>query len=167
MRVTLVGLILTLLGTLGVANGGELRAPDGAVVLTISGDIAHSNNGDRAEFDRHMLEALDWRTVETHTHWTSGPQVFSGTPLQALLDAVGASGRTLTAIALNDYSAELPIQDAQSHDVLLALDHNGKPMRVRNKGPIWIVYPQDERTADAGVHNNKMVWQLRELRVHD
>ncbi|MDH3537347.1 MAG: hypothetical protein OER87_16515, partial [Gammaproteobacteria bacterium] len=36
----------------------SLQAPTGKVILTVSGKIANTNAGDRAEFDREMLEAL-------------------------------------------------------------------------------------------------------------
>ena len=43
---------------------------------------------------------------------------------------------------------------------------NGDRLRVRDKGPLWIVYPRDDyaelRSKDV---DYKMVWQLRELIV--
>ena len=50
--------------------------------------------------------------------------------------------------------------------VLLAYRMNGELMRVRDKGPLWIVYPQDQfpelRSKEI---QSKWVWQIKELRV--
>lgn len=142
-----------------------LARPTGAVVLTISGEIAHRNDGELALFDREMLEALDWTEVETHTSFTQGPQVFSGPRLSAVLAAVGAQGATLVATAINDYAVEIPVADAAAHDVLLAMDMGGMPMRVRDKGPIWVVYPLSEEEAAFKPFDTKMIWQLTRLVV--
>jgi hypothetical protein len=57
------------------------------------------------------------------------------------MEAVGAAGTEVGAFALNEYQQTIPISDFASYDVLLAFRMNGRPMRLRDKGPIWIVYP--------------------------
>ena len=145
----------------------ERPASEDTVVLTISGNITSSNGDGVAAFDRAMLEALDWQEVETYTSFTSGPQVFAGPTLASVLDAVGVDGGMLTATAINDYSIQLPVAHAQKHSVLLAMDHNGKPMRIRDKGPIWIVYPLDEEDARERPFDGEMVWQLNHFHADD
>jgi hypothetical protein len=87
-------------------------------------------------------------------------------PLGRLLDRLGASGSRLIAVALNDYSAELPIDDIRKHDVLLALKRNGEYMPVQNKGPIFIVYNFD---SNPELKNQKFysrsVWHIAKLEV--
>ena len=79
---------------------------------------------------------------------------------------VGASGDEVYAMALNDYDRTIPIADFQSYDVLLALRMNGRPMRLRDKGPIWIVYPWSEHPElDDFRTREKSVWQLNSLDV--
>ncbi|WP_425039701.1 molybdopterin-dependent oxidoreductase [Primorskyibacter sp. S187A] len=131
--------------------------------MTFTGDIEHTNAEGMAQFDRAMLEALDWREIETFTSFTEGPQVFAGPTLASVLEAVGVSGGTLRATAINDYSINLPAEHANAHGVLLAMDHNGRPMRVRDKGPIWIVYPLSEDEARKRPFDGEMVWQLNRL----
>jgi hypothetical protein len=41
-----------------------------------------------------------------------GAGKFEGVPLAKLLDAVGATGDRIVSIGLNDYSAEMPMEDA-------------------------------------------------------
>lgn len=162
------GLMLVSLIFLPAASlADNLARPSGRVLLSVTGAIANTNDGGTAAFDRQMLEALDWREVESFTHWTEGSQSFAGPTLASVLAAAGARGDSLTAIALNDFRSEIPALDAQEYEVILALDQGGRPMRVRDKGPIWIIYPQDESAAARGIHNDRMVWQLREINVRE
>ena len=86
----------------GAAAATTLETPTGPVLLSVSGSISRTNDGDTASFDRAMLEELDWQTIESFTRWTDGPTRFSGASLGALLDAVGAraqnSARPLSTI---------------------------------------------------------------------
>lgn len=147
------------------ARAGELAVPTGPVILTVSGAITRGNGGGEARFDRELLAGIGWLEIVSHTPWTNGPQRFGGIRLVDLLAAVGARGTTLVARALNDYSAAIPVADAGRFDVLLALDRNGVPMPVRDRGPIWIVYPESQPQDEIGQRNDKMVWQLRSIEV--
>lgn len=150
----------------GKLAAASLPDPSDTVILSISGKIVASNRGDAADFDRAMLQSVGMRVVESLTPWTDGLQRFEGVSLQALLDLVGADGDRLVAVALNDYRVEIPIGDASEHDVLLAMKHNGKWMSVRDKGPIWIIYPHQGNPKDIpDLHATRMVWQLRSLRA--
>ncbi len=164
MRRTVHLLLLVLvavLAGLGLSSRGDamdLGPPEGPVILTVQ-----LPGGDPLEFDRSMLQSLGWTTITTVTSFTDGPQDFSGIPLSALIRATGASGTLIEATALNDYRVELPFAHADEHDVFLALDQNGQPMRVRDRGPIWIIYPQDGRREVSNRFDTFMVWQLRDL----
>jgi hypothetical protein len=82
------------------------------------------------------------------------------------MEAVGATGTEIDASALNEYEQTIPMDDFYSYDVLLALRMNGDPMRVRDKGPIWIVYPRsDHPELDDFITREKSVWQLTALHV--
>lgn len=161
-REILLSLILFVFSMAAVARTGELPPPRGPVILTVAGTIERTNVGGLAEFDLDMLLAMPQTQVRTDTFWTDGPQEFSGVPLADLLAHVGADGATLRATALNDYAIEIPVSDASDHGVLLALEHNGALMRVRDKGPIWVVYPNPDDVPEA---RNRMIWQLRRLDV--
>ncbi len=141
------------------------EAPQEFPILSLTGEITTTNDGDAARFDGRMLRDLDWREVETFTPFTNGPQVFAGPTLASVLAAVGAEGGTLRARAVNDYSVDIAASDATEYDVLIAVEHNGKTMRVREKGPFWIVYPQTEARALENNFANEMIWQLTEIEV--
>lgn len=162
-----LAVIATALFAAAPAAGLEpLPAPTGPVILVVDGAIAVTNAPDGARFDRSMLEALGMTTIRTTTAWTDGVQEFSGVLGRLVLDRVGATGTSVVATALNDYAAPLPMEDFERFDALLALDMNGAPMHVSDKGPIWIVYPRDDRPElrDSRL-NERWVWQLKELTV--
>lgn len=163
----LAGLALMILsGSFIESEAAEpLARPEGNVILSITGSISTTNAEGRADFDRQMLEALEWQTVSSYTRWTDGVQSFEGVPLSAVLRRVGASGEKVIASALNDYKVEIPLADAEAYSVLLAMKQNGEWMRVRDKGPIWIIYPYDNVDRILDVHANRMVWQLRSLGI--
>lgn len=148
----------------GAALAAPLPEPQGQVLLEVSGEIG-ATNGDSARFDLDMLRALDWREIETFTSFTSGPQRFAGPTLASLLQAVEAQGVRIHATAINDYFVEIPVVHAAQHDVLLAVEMNGKRMRVRDKGPIWVVYPLSEEAARAKPFDTEMIWQLTRISV--
>lgn len=143
----------------------QLPDADGQAILVVAGDIAQTNAGEEAHFDVDMLRNLDWVEIETYTSFTEGPQRFAGPTLASLLRAVEAQGSKMTATALNGYFVSIPIDHAQAHDVILAMEHNGERMRVRDKGPIWVVYPLSESAARAKPFDTEMIWQLQRLEV--
>ena len=150
----------------GAARAEDLPAPEGEVLLAVRGAIARTNAGDAALFDRAMLEALPAQTFATSTIWTEGVRDFTGVALATLLDRVGAEGATLRATALNDYGVEIPVSDAVPGGPMVAYAMDGAPMSVRDKGPLWIVYPYD---ADAAYRTEvvyaRSIWQLSEVEV--
>lgn len=148
------------------AGSAGLGQPQGKVILTVSGKIDNTNRAGAADFDLAMLEALGTETLSTTTSWTDGTMDFSGVPMRKVMDAVGARGKTVEAVALNDYTYEIEIGDFSQFRVLLATKLNGKTLKVRDKGPLWIVYPLDDFTEQEQVQiERKMVWQLRQLIV--
>lgn len=146
-------------------HAAELSQPEGRVVLSVSGAIGAMNGEGIADFDEAMMRSLDWREVETHTSFTEGPQRFAGPTLASLLAAVEAEGVRMNARAINDYFVEIPVDHAAAHDVILAMEMNGRKMRIRDKGPIWVVYPLSEAEAEAKPFDTEMIWQLNRIEV--
>lgn len=143
-----------------------LGTPAGEVVLTVSGEIAVTNRDGAAVFDRAMLEAMGPETFTTSTSWTEGPQEFTGVLLRNLLDAVGATGGTLRASAVNDYAVDIPVSDAVDGGPIVAYLLGGEQMSVRDKGPLWLVYPYDSRREyRSEVIYSRSIWQLERIEV--
>lgn len=167
MKTFLAAAVLAL-STLASANAGQLDAPAGDVILTVTGKVTNTNADGAAGFDFAMLEALAGRRATMETPWTTGATTFDGPLLAAVLEAAGGHGKRLMVKALNDYSAEIPIEDATAYETILALRMNGAPMSVRDKGPLFLIYPFDKNPE---IYNEKYfsrsVWQIREIEVVD
>lgn len=160
--IALVGLLVLA----GPAQADALPAPAGDVILRVTGNIANGNDGSGALFDLDGLETLPHTQVVTSTPWTEGQTVFDGVLLRDLLAAVGATGENLRAVAINDYAVDIPAEDAVAYDVIVAYQMNGAPMSVRDKGPLWIVYPMDDHDGLKTPETEaKMIWQLRDIAV--
>lgn len=162
-------LIATVLAAAVIAQSAQaqtLPPPTGEVLLTVSGDIAVTNADRAAVFDRAMLEAMAPVEFTTTTTWTDGPQVFKGVLMRDLLLMLGVTGGTIRATAINDYAVDIPVSDAVEGGPIVAYLLNGQPMSVRDKGPLWIVYPYESRSEyRSEVIYSRSIWQLDRMEV--
>lgn len=140
--------------------------PRSRKILTISGRIRNFNNGTTAEFDRQSIEALEQNAIRTKTPWYDSPVVFEGVPMSKIMDHVGAYGDRVLAVALNDYTTEIPMSDFARYGVLLALKRDGEYMPVNDKGPLFIVYPYDSAPElSRPPYIGRSAWQVAQLVV--
>ena len=167
-----LGLLLILAGSFFLAPFGsarassELVAPKGAVILTVSGKITKTNKEKTALFDMEMIQALGRISTRTHTPWAKGEVVYEGVRVRDLLAAVGVEGTSIHAIGLDGYKVTIPIEDFESYDVIVAYRMNGRMLRIRDNGPLWIVYPWDDHPELKTEHfYSRSVWQLNRIVV--
>lgn len=147
-------------------NAQTLDLPEDTVVLTVTGAITTTNVDDTAQFDVAMLSQIDATMIETTTIWTDGEQTFEGVSLDVLLERLGVSEGTILATAINDYTVEIPVSDAVPGGPIIAYHMNGNPMSVRDKGPLWVVYPYDSSTDyQSEVIYARSIWQLDRLEI--
>lgn len=100
--------------------------------------------GEHHHFSDADLLALPQVEFETTTTWTSGVNAFSGPSLKTLLDAVDEKPAKIRIYAINDYSVEFPVADIEDDAPILANRIDGEPFSIREKGPLWIVFPYDK-----------------------
>lgn len=166
-QILVLGLIFWGMFSFSNLQAKELPAPTGRVILTVTGEISNVNTArGTAEFDRQMLVDLGMVEIKTKTPWSENVDLYEGPLFRSLIEAVGANSDTLSVTALNDYSALVPVKDSFDYDVILAIDMNGEVMRIRDKGPIFILYPFD---TDPSLNNeviyNRSVWQIKAINV--
>ncbi|MCA0423076.1 MAG: oxidoreductase [Proteobacteria bacterium] len=157
------------LGTVGLAAPARaacLPTVGEKPVLTIDGKIDCVGPDGLAKFSLPMLEKIGMTSFATNTPWYSGPMTFEGIPMTALMALVGAKGAKLTAVALNDYTTEIPISDFAQYKPILALKRNGVYMPVKDKGPLFIVYPYDsDSELKSQKYYSRSAWQVARLTV--
>ena len=145
---------------------GELSKPVGKVLLTVSGNIENTNEDGKAVFDIASLEKLGSVSFQTTSPWYNGRTTFTGISLQKLMDYVGANGSVVKVTALNDYTTVIPLSDFKKYNVILALKINGEYMRIRDKGPLFIVYPYDS-IPELNNQNfySRSAWQVSSMKI--
>jgi hypothetical protein len=141
-----------------------------AALLSISGaGLGPPAQGGRTEFDLAALQKLAQRKIVTATPWHSSVSEFSGPLLRDVLAAAGAAAQAsgnLRCTALNDYRVEIPVDDVRRFDVVVAHLFNGKPMAVRDKGPLFVIYPFDEQPMlRTTTYYSRCIWQLKAIEL--
>ncbi|MCC4262999.1 molybdopterin-dependent oxidoreductase [Oceanimonas baumannii] len=149
-----------------VSAAEPLLSPQHPVVLTVTGEIHRTNSDEKALFDLSMLDKLPQQSFTTDTPWTERKHLFSGVLLSELLKYVGAEGKTVRVVALNDYHVDIDIEVASQHPLLLATRMDGETMKIRDKGPIWLMLPlSDNKSYDTKRYHELLAWQLKTLDI--
>ncbi len=149
-------------------NPLTLAPAQGKVLLTVTGKIEHTNHLNRAEFDQQLLESLEQHEVVTQNPWFIGKNRYYGPLGRALIKAVGAEEATCMKISsINGFIAEAPISDFFEYNVIFALKKNGQYQRIRDRGPIFTVYPFDQHPhLNTEMHYNRSVWQVKNIEFY-
>jgi hypothetical protein len=148
------------------AEADTLPAPKDRPILTVSGKIRNYNAGETAVLDRAMLESLGTQTIDTHTPWYDQAAKFEGPLMTRILDYVGAYGDRVMALALNDYATEIPISDFSRFGTILAMKRDNVYLNVREKGPLFVVYPYDsDSELKQQKYYGRSAWQVAQLIV--
>ena len=149
------------------ALGREVPVPAGDIVLTVSGAIALTNNGDVFEFDIDMLKALPYVAYVVEDPWM-GEQAYGGVTLKAILRYVGipAGASTAVTIASDDKEVPVAIRDALYYPVLLVTTLDGDDLPASLGGPVKLAFPYDSDPEIIELYDeNQWNWYVVEIRV--
>ncbi|WP_435256754.1 molybdopterin-dependent oxidoreductase [Thioclava sp. FR2] len=133
---------------------GEAQA-DTAVLIV-------SHNGEQIAMTMEELKAMPATSFTTSTQWTEGgPVAFTGVSLADFTAAFGVTEGTISATAINDYTVKIPVSDAVEGGPIIAYAMNGNEMSRRDKGPLWVIYPFDDKPDyKAETYYSRAIWQL-------
>lgn len=163
-RLTLIG------GAASLATPRFARADNPAqqsrIILTVSGRIAPPGGERVLRFDLAQIESLGVTRLTTTTPWHDHRVHFEGVSGQTLMAAIGPQGAQVTAVAVNDYAATLPIEDFTRRGLIIAYRADGQPLTLRSRGPLWIIYPYESAAElNTAVYHARSVWQLASLEI--
>ena len=154
---TPVALAVAVFACLAV-HAAAAEMPAGAVVLTVTGNIAKTNRPGYDEkrdmffkyhkrpfdkafaFDRAMLERLGVKEVRAEYKSWAGPKTVSGPRLADVLNAAGCRGEALDALALDGFRFALSRTDPEGRDWVVATRAEGRPLGIGERGPLWLVF---------------------------
>jgi hypothetical protein len=129
--------------------------------------VRPTNSGPTADvYDPASLGALGAAQLTTHVPWDNEPRTWEGVRLKRLMAAHQIAGRPLRVKALNDYVAVIPWSDIEQFDPLLAWSRDGKPIAVRDKGPLIVIYPfAGHPELKRAEYTDRSVWHVNEIVV--
>lgn len=158
MKRSILTVVACLLGIFSHVT--EVAAED--VILT----VLHAENGQSVTFTDTELMALPQDRFATETIWTEGVVEFSGPSLKTVIDHADLAPGDVELYAINDYNIVLPLDKIEDGAPIIANRINGAAFSVRDKGPLWVVFPYDD---DPRYNNEEYfalsVWQLNRLNV--
>lgn len=146
----------------GKALMAQQTQPASDTILT----VVPAPGADPVHYSDADLAAMTTISFSTSTIWTEGIQEFSGPSLATVLQAAGLpdGAGSVRLVALNDYAIDLDIAQIEAAAPIVANRIDGAPFGVRDKGPLWVVFPYDSapRYRAESVYAVS-VWQLRHI----
>ncbi len=153
-KVAISAIVFAVMPVMGFATDPNTDAP---VLLQVEVQATAGST----QFNLADLQAFPPVSFETETIWTEGVQRFTGVSLLALLRQLDITEGMLELQAVNDYVVEFPVSWAADDGPIIAYQRNGALMSMREKGPLWIIFPYDSNPAYKTEEIfSKSVWQL-------
>ncbi len=148
------------------AAASRSSAASGTSFLRVGGEIGEGPQPGEVVFDEAAFAALPQTRFRTATPWHDKAIEFSGVSARDLFEAVGRRGENAQLIALNDYMVEASIDEIVAADGLFATHQDGVAMPISDKGPIFLLFPFDDRPElKHQAYYSRAVWQLSEIVV--
>jgi hypothetical protein len=152
-------------GTLSA--GDAIPAPDGDVILSVTGLIGTANNGDAIDMDLATIESVGLVDYTVTDPFEEKVITYRGPLMSDLLALwqVPESATTLHLVALNDYAVDVPLGDLYQYPVVFALQADGEYLPISTRGPAMLVYPYDDFEFEHSVYNDYWIWQIKSIDV--
>ena len=151
----------------GINVGDQIPLPAGSAILSISGSISQTNEGDKLVFDLATLEKLGLVEYTIADPWQNHEQTtYVGVLMSDLLDYAGASDAATNVhmVALDEYAVDVSMEDINKWPVLLATRTDGEYMDIENSGPTRVVFPfHAHPEINEDTYKVLMIWNLRDI----
>ena len=93
--------------------------------------------------------------------WVDKTTTYTGVKLSDIVQKYKITSEWLKLTAINDYVTKVPTTDADK-GAFIAYLSDGKQMKIRDKGPLWLLYPFGENKAlDIDIYHDRSIWQLK------
>lgn len=137
----------------------------GSLTLSQELEVSPVSGGTSMVLSLDDLRDLGETELRTGNEFVDGERLFRGPLVRDVLRHAGADNATLVRLtAANDYQVEIAAEEFMKYEVILALSMDGVPLSMRDKGPIWVIYPiSSHAELQDPVFNNRLIWQLVKL----
>ena len=131
-----------------------LKPAAGKPVVKFKGLV---NGGKPLVADLASLNALPSQTLTVVEPFVNKSMTFTGVGFADLLNAVKATGQSITLHAPDDYQVTLNAAVLREPGVLLATGADGKPIDGASGGPVRLVFPP---SSASGKNTDLWVWSI-------
>lgn len=114
------------------------------------------------EYKDSDLKKFKWTSFKTSSPWFNQSKTFNGPLLKDILNDAGIKATdNLTVTALDKYQVNIPASDAWKESVILTREVDGQKLKVKDKGPTWIMYNFDAKAAlKSDTYYSRCPWQI-------
>lgn len=134
-------------------------------VLIVNTDPNTTCGAKELIFSAKQLQELPQKTFKTQHTWAGVAQEFSGPLLADVLKLACPTARDIYLRSLDQYSVMINFSKVAKYDAILALSVDGKPLAIRDKGPLWLMVNTDAYDLPIRSLDNMLVWQLYYIRI--
>ena len=161
-------MLLTTLTLVTASAHAAFGACKPGVFLTVGGNIKKFTNEKDKTFEYSEADylALPPSSITTSTAFTAKSK-FEGPRLSDVMKDVGASGKSLRLVAVDNYARDIDLKELEKYGVILAHTRNGTRLTRRDQGPLWSIYPRDNhpQILNTPIAASKYVWQVCRIDV--
>lgn len=115
-------------------------------MLSITGSVGNQNIASATDFTWDMLKSPSAVIFNAATKGNAGEMTFISVSVKNLNSANGAIAAIPHSFAPNDQSVDVSTEGAADDGPTMAYHTSGRPMSHRDLGPLWLVYPFDDKT---------------------
>jgi hypothetical protein len=144
---------------------GDPAAPQGKVLLTVTGRISVRNDDGRLLLDQAELDRLGLLQVSVYDPWAKRRLELQGVWLTDLVDRAGpdAAASSLRVRALDDYQVDLALADVRAGGIFLATrTGTGGEISLEDGGPTRVVFTDD---VAARYSPDQWIWNIDTIEV--
>ncbi|MCP5169596.1 MAG: hypothetical protein H6999_07555 [Hahellaceae bacterium] len=153
-RIFSVWMGLTVLLLMGGAPRAMAERPVVSVALV---------SGETLRVSREQIDALPQHLVDSSQAGREGR--FRGPLVRDFLAWAGVKSSEIEITAFDDYVVQIPRTLWEDYDSIFATVRNDEVMRIRDKGPLWLIFPWDTRPELRDErYYNLSIWQIKMIR---
>lgn len=123
-----------------LSAGPTPRTPPEEWTFTIRGAVDHAHTWTSDEFAALPHETF---TVDIHcvTKWSKLDTVWTGVPIDTLLQGIETSAGYVTAYSDGGYTTNVPLADLRNGKAWIAVGFGGEPLHPEHGGPARLLVP--------------------------
>jgi DMSO/TMAO reductase YedYZ molybdopterin-dependent catalytic subunit len=123
-----------------LSAGPTPRTPHAEWSFSISGEVDQPRRWTWDEFRALPAETVT-KDIHCVTKWSKFDTVWTGVPVDALLDGVETAAEYVMAYSDGGYTTNLPLEDVMGGRAWVAYQYDGQPLEPQHGGPARLLVP--------------------------